>query len=113
MEEFFFRVLLQERLAVVLRSPWGGLVVAALLFGLMHAPGFYLRSASAQEGLGAHPTLAMAVGYSLVMTSLAGLFLGVLWMRTKNLAVLVIAHAATDFLPSLVPWVKTFHLGVG
>ncbi len=30
-EEFFFRVLLQERLAAVLRSPWGGLVVAAVL----------------------------------------------------------------------------------
>ena len=52
----------------------------------------------------------MAVGYSIVLTSLAGLFLGVLWMRTKNLAVVVIVHAATDFLPNLVPWVKSFHL---
>jgi uncharacterized protein len=109
-EEFFFRVLLQERLATVLRSPWAGLVVAAVLFGLAHAPGFYLRSASTQEGLGPHPSLLMAVGYSIVMTSLAGLFLGVLWIRTKNLAVLMIVHAATDFLPNLTDWVKTFHL---
>ncbi len=49
-EEFFFRVLIQERLSVVLRSPWAGLVVAAILFGLAHAPGYYLRSASTQEG---------------------------------------------------------------
>ena len=109
-EEFFFRVLLQERLAAVLRSPWGGLVVAAVLFGLVHAPGFYLRPAATQEALGSHPSLLMAVGYSIVLTSLAGLFLGVLWMRTKNLAVLVIVHAAGDLLPNLVPWVKAFHL---
>lgn len=109
-EEFFFRVLLQERLAIVLRSPWGGLIVAAVLFGLVHAPGFYLRPAATQEALGPHPTLAMAVGYSIVLTSLAGLFLGVLWMRTKNFAVLIIVHAAGDLLPNLVPWVKAFHL---
>jgi membrane protease YdiL (CAAX protease family) len=52
----------------------------------------------------------MAVGYSIVLPSLAGLFLGVLWMRTKNFAVLVIVHAAGDLLPNLVPWVKAFHL---
>jgi membrane protease YdiL (CAAX protease family) len=52
----------------------------------------------------------MAIGYSIVMTSLAGLFLGVLWMRTKNFAVVVIAHAATDLLPNLVPLVKAFRL---
>jgi membrane protease YdiL (CAAX protease family) len=109
-EEFFFRVLLQERLAEYLRSPWGGLVIAALLFGLVHAPGFYLRPAGTFEALGEHPTIAFAVGYSIVLSSLAGLFLGVLWMRTKNFAVMVIAHAATDFLPNLLPWIRTFHL---
>ena len=109
-EEFFFRVLLQERLAALLRSSWGGLVLAALLFGLVHAPGFYLRTAATQESLGAHPSLPMAIGYSIVLTSLAGLFLGVLWMRTKNFAVVVIAHAAADFLPNLVPWAKAFHM---
>jgi uncharacterized protein len=109
-EEFFFRMLLQERLAAVLRSPWGGLVIAAVLFGLVHAPGFYLRTAATQEPLGSHPSLFMAVGYSIVLTSLGGLFLGVLWMRTKNFAVLIIAHAAGDFLPNLIPWLKAFRL---
>jgi uncharacterized protein len=109
-EEFFFRALLQERLAAVLQSPRGGLVVAAVLFGLVHAPGLYLRPAATQEALGSHPPLLTAIGYSIVLTSLAGLFLGVLWMRTKNFAVLVIVHAAGDLLPNLVPWVKAFHL---
>jgi hypothetical protein len=31
-------------------------------------------------------------------------------MRTKNLAVLVICHAAGDLLPNLVPWARAFHL---
>lgn len=109
-EEFFFRVLLQERLAVWSGSAWGGLVVAALLFGLVHAPGFYLRPAATQEALGAHPSLLMAIGYSIVLTSLAGLFLGVLWMRTKNFAVVIIVHAAGDFLPNLLPLSRGFHL---
>jgi len=110
-EEFFFRALLQERLARVLRSGWGGLVVSALLFGLVHAPGLYLRPAATQEGIGSSPTLLLAVGYSVVMTSLGGLFLGVLWMRTRNLAAVVLVHAAGDFLPNLLPRMKAFHLG--
>jgi len=52
----------------------------------------------------------MAVGYSIVMTSLAGLFVGVLWLRTRNFAVVVLVHAAGDLLPNLVPWIRTFHL---
>lgn len=109
-EEFFFRVLLQERLSWSLRSPWGGLVIAALLFGLVHAPGFYLRPAATQEVLGAHPSVLLAIGYSIVLTSVAGLFLGVLWMRTRNFAVTAIVHAAGDLLPNLVPWMGSFHL---
>jgi uncharacterized protein len=109
-EEFFFRTLLQERLAAMLHSPWAGLVLAALLFGLVHAPGLYLRRAATQEAIGSHPTLLMAVGYSIVLTSLAALFLGILWMRTKNFAVVVLVHAAGDLLPNLVPWIKAFHL---
>ena len=31
-------------------------------------------------------------------------------LRTKNFAVVVIVHAAGDFLPNLVPWIKAFHL---
>lgn len=109
-EEFFFRAVLQERLAAYLRSSWGGLVVAALLFGLVHAPGLYLRTGATQEAIGPHPPLLLAIGYSIVLTSLAGLFLGVLWMRTRNLAVVAVVHAVGDLLPNLVPWMKAFHL---
>lgn len=110
-EEFFFRALLQSRLAAVLRSEWAGLLVAALLFGLVHAPGLYLRTAATLETIGPNPSVLEAMAYSVVITSLAGLFLGVLWLRTRNFAIVVLVHAAGDLLPGIVPFVKDFHLG--
>jgi membrane protease YdiL (CAAX protease family) len=109
-EEFFFRVLLQTRLSAVLRSELGGIVLMSLLFGLIHAPGMYLRTGVTQEGLSAHPSLLMAIGYSIVITSVAGFFLGVLWARTRNFLVLVLVHAATDLLPNTLPTLHAFHV---
>ncbi len=110
-EEFFFRALLQARLSAALRSEWTGLVAAALLFGLVHAPGFYLRPQATMEALGPHPSVVGAIAYSIALTSLAGLFLGVLWLRTRNFVVVVLVHAAGDLLPGIVPFVAAFHLG--
>jgi len=109
-EEFFFRVLLQSRLSAALRSELGGIVVMSLIFGLVHAPGLYLRTSVTQEGLAAHPSFLMAVGYSIVITSVAGFFLGVLWARTRNFLVLILVHAATDLLPNTLPTLRAFHL---
>jgi uncharacterized protein len=109
-EEFFFRVLLQARLTAVLRSELGGIVLMSLLFGLAHAPGLYLRSALTHEGLGAHPSLLMAVGYSIVVTSVTGFFLGVLWARTRNSAAVVLIHAAGDLLPNLLPMLHSLRV---
>lgn len=109
-EEFFFRVLLQSRLSRALRSELGGIVVMALLFGLAHAPGLYLRTGLTQEGLPAHPPLLMAIGYSIVITSVAGFFLGVLWARTRNFALVVAVHAMADLLPDLLPTLRSLQL---
>ena len=109
-EEFFFRVLLQSRLSAALRSELGGIVLMSLIFGLVHAPGLYLRTSMTQEGLPAHPSFLMAVGYSIVITSVAGFFLGVLWARTRNFLVIILLHAATDLLPNTLPTLRAFHL---
>jgi membrane protease YdiL (CAAX protease family) len=109
-EEFFFRVLLQSRLSAAMRSELGGIVVMSLIFGLVHAPGLYLRTSATQEGLASHPSLLMAVGYSIVITSVAGFFLGVLWWRTRNFLVLILVHAATDLLPNTLPTLRAFHI---
>ena len=109
-EEFFFRVLLQSRLSAVLKSKLGGIVLASLVFGLVHAPGLYLRSGATEEGLSANPSLLMAVGYSIVITSVAGFFLGVLWARTRNFLLLVLVHAAADLLPNTLPTLRASHI---
>jgi uncharacterized protein len=109
-EEFFFRVLLQTRLSVVLRSELGAIVLMSVIFGLAHAPGLYLRTGVTQEGLAPHPSLFMAIGYSIVITSVAGFFLGVLWARTRNFAVVVVVHAMGDLLPNLVPTLRSLRL---
>ena len=69
----------------------------------MHAPGLYLRRNLTQEGLPAHPSLLMAIGYSIVITSTAGFLFGVLWARTRNFAVIVVAHGMADLLPNILP----------
>lgn len=109
-EEFFFRVLLQTRLSAVLKSELGGIVLMSLIFGLAHAPGLYLRTGLTQEGLPLHPSLLMAAGYSIVIISVAGFFLGVLWARTRNFAVVVVVHAMGDLLPNVLPTLHSLRL---
>ncbi|HEX7944952.1 MAG TPA: CPBP family intramembrane glutamic endopeptidase, partial [Phenylobacterium sp.] len=49
-EEFLFRAVLQTRLAAVLRSEVGAIVIGALIFALAHAPGLYLRGNADVDG---------------------------------------------------------------
>ncbi|MEQ1755187.1 MAG: CPBP family intramembrane glutamic endopeptidase [Micropepsaceae bacterium] len=97
-EEFFFRALLQERLSAFLRSDIAGMIFMALIFGLVHAPGIVLRGAGVVEGLGANPDLITAMAYTVVVQSVAAFMFGILWLRTRNLLVVMLVHAATDLL---------------
>jgi len=107
-EEFFFRAVLQTRLSAWFRSEITGVVLMALIFGLAHAPGFIFRHAGVVEGLGANPSALDAVAYSIVTLSVGGIFFGVVWARTRNLFALILLHAATDLLPNLSDFVKTW-----
>jgi membrane protease YdiL (CAAX protease family) len=107
-EEGLFRAVLQTRLAGALRSEGAAIFAAALLFGLAHAPGLYLRGAYAMEGLSAPPTLGWAVAYSIAVISPAGFVFGVLWSRTRSFPLIVALHALTDLLPQLAPFLRTF-----
>ena len=107
-EEFLFRVVIQTRLAAWLRSETAGIVVMALLFGLAHAPGYYLRNAFAAEGSHAAPSLLMCVGYAVVVTSTTGFLFGVLWARTRSLVLVAALHALTDLLPNLADFIRTW-----
>ena len=109
-EEFFFRALLQSRLSAWFQSEITGIALMAMIFGLAHAPGFIFRHAGMVEGLGANPSALDAIAYSIVTLAVSGVFFGIIWARTKNLFALVLIHAATDLLPNLAGFVRTWGL---
>jgi membrane protease YdiL (CAAX protease family) len=106
-EEFFFRGLLQTRLAVWFNSEISGVALMALLFGLAHAPGFILRR-GLSEAIGENPSVIDAVAYAIVVLSISGIFFGIVWARTRNLIALMFIHAATDLLPNFKQFVSTW-----
>jgi membrane protease YdiL (CAAX protease family) len=74
-EEMLFRGFGQGALALWL-GPWLALLLASVLFGLLHAI-----------------TLTYAV-----LASLAGTYLGLVWIATDNLLTVILAHALYDFV---------------
>jgi membrane protease YdiL (CAAX protease family) len=108
-EEFFFRGLLQSRLSASLKSTTGGIIVSAIIFGLVHAPGLYLRGAGS-EGIEEQLPFSFFSAYTIVYMSTAGLFLGVIYNKTKNLWLVMAIHAAVDLLPNLDDFIHTWHI---
>src|SRR5262249_23928141 len=109
-EEFFFRALVQSRLAAWFKSEVSGVVLMSLVFGLAHAPGFIFRGAGMVEGLGANPTALEATAYSIVVLAVSGILFGVMWARTKSLMALMLLHAAGDLLPNFAEFVKVWQI---
>lgn len=106
-EEFFFRTLLQSRIAVLLRSPVAGIVISGLIFGLAHAPGLYLRGADS-EGISEQLPFGFWACYTVSAMSLAGIFLGIVWQRTRNIWLVMALHAVVDLLPNFGRFVHTW-----
>jgi len=109
-EEFFFRALVQSRLAAWFKSEVSGVVLMSLAFGLAHAPGFIFRGAGTVEGLGANPSALGATAYSIVVLAVSGILFGVMWARTKNLIALMLLHAAGDLLPNFADFVNVWQI---
>ena len=107
-EEFFFRGLVQSRLTVITKSETGGIILSGLSFALAHAPGFYLRGGGTLDNLGQHPSIFISLGYSIIVLSVLGFFLSIIWSRTKNLWLVMAIHAFGDLLPNLADFVKTW-----
>jgi membrane protease YdiL (CAAX protease family) len=107
-EEFFFRAVVQERLAAWFRSQVSGVALMALIFGLAHAPGFILRGAGLHEAIGTAPSPLDSLSYAIVVLSLSGIFFGIVWARTKNLFAVILIHASTDLLPNFKEFVQTW-----
>jgi membrane protease YdiL (CAAX protease family) len=90
-EEFFFRGVLQSRLAARLGSEWRGLLVASFLFGLLHLPMYYFSPFEPTHG-----NLVWTIANVIAEQTVAGLLLGVVWVRTRNLIAPVLLHAFID-----------------
>jgi len=108
-EEFFFRAVLQARLSLLLKSRTAGIVVSGLIFGLAHAPGLYLRGAGS-EGIEEQLPFIFFAAYTIVYMSIAGIFLGILYIRTKNLWLVIALHAMVDLIPNFSDFIHTWYL---
>lgn len=78
-EEFFFRGILQNVISRTLKSERAGLVIASVIFGLSH-----LHHAP-------YPNWKY-----VLMATIAGLFYGRAWMKTRSLVPGTLVHAAVD-----------------
>lgn len=92
-EEFLFRAFIQTRFSIVLKSKVGGILITALLFGLLHI----------EDIMRWYPGTTVAEAFCrafFVQTSL-GLIFGVLWERTRSLIPCVFLHSGIDGLNNL------------
>jgi membrane protease YdiL (CAAX protease family) len=103
-EEFLYRAVLQTRLGALLKSPAAGVAVTALLFGLAHAPGLYLRGGPGVDGWSHDPV--QVVAYTVATLSPVGVLFGVIYMRTKSLLLAVLLHGLIDVLPNLADFIR-------
>jgi membrane protease YdiL (CAAX protease family) len=87
-EEVFFRGIVQSRLSALFGSRERGLLVASLLFGLLHLP---LYNYSEFEPT--HGDFLWSLSAVIAEQAVFGVLLGVLWMRTRNLTAPVLVHA--------------------
>jgi membrane protease YdiL (CAAX protease family) len=86
-EEFLFRGLLQNLLSQAMKNQWAGLVVASIVFGfshIFHAP---------------FPNWKY-----VLLATIAGLFYGHCWIRTRSLLPGALVHALVD-----ISWHILFH----
>jgi membrane protease YdiL (CAAX protease family) len=88
-EEFFYRAYLQGHLAVVFRSRLTSLLLASLIFGLLHILG------RLEQGI------ATAFAFSMLNETVRGLLYGVVWERTRSLIVPTVLHAMENSMLGL------------
>ena len=109
-EEFFFRAVLQSRFSALLKSSAGGIAVSALIFGLAHDPGLYLRGFGETEGISEIMPFGFWAAYTICTMSVGGIFLGIIWNKTKNLYLVMGLHAMIDLIPNFSEFVHTWKL---
>jgi membrane protease YdiL (CAAX protease family) len=92
-EELFFRGIMQSRLAKVTGSEMRSCILVAFLFGIYHLPYAYFSPSWPTHG-----NIAWALSSVLTEQMITGLLLGVLWLRTHNIAAPILFHSMVNTL---------------
>lgn len=95
-EEFFFRGVLQTRLAARFRSHVIAVLGSSVFFGIYHLPYAYLNPRWPSHG-----DWAAAAGAAFGQAIPMGLILGTLYAKRPNLLACVLVHTMTNLLPAL------------
>jgi membrane protease YdiL (CAAX protease family) len=103
-EEFFFRGILQSRFAAYLGSEWRGLLIASFLFGLIHLPMYYYSPFEPTHG-----NLIWSISSIVTEQMVAGILLGIVWMRTHTLIAPVLLHGFINAMAMMA----VLKIGVG
>ena len=98
-EEFLFRGLLQSRLTAWFGSAAWSIVAMAVIFALVHVPGFYLRGGEAVAKQA--QTLPQIIALTIGAICPIALMFGVLWQRTRSFLLVVVVHGAVDAMPAV------------
>lgn len=104
-EEFFFRRILTSRIGAVTKSNAGGVLISAIIFGLIHAPGLFLRGAES-EGIEEALPFIFYLFYTLAYMAVGGVFLGILYNRTGSLFLVIFLHSCMDLIPNFNEFVE-------
>lgn len=98
-EEVIFRVLLLTALLDLGGSRFQAVFLSSVAFGLMHVPPALVQSVGSWPML-----LEAAAAYALPFLSLvaAGVFFGVLWLRSGSITLIVLAHAISNVGSTLI-----------
>lgn len=87
-EEFFFRVILQTRIEKLFNNAIDGVIISSIIFAIYHIPYRLLQNNSLTYG-----SLINTIFSVIAQQFLVGLFLGLVWRKTKNIYGIAIIHS--------------------
>lgn len=100
-EEIIFRVLLLTALLDLTRSRFHAVFLSGVTFGLGHAPLALMQPVVHGDWL-VLQYAAQAYAPAFLLQTVAGLVLGVVWMRTGSIGLVVVTHAIMNVGPTLL-----------
>jgi len=98
---FFFRSIMQSRLSIGLNTKFGGMAISLLLYGLAHLPLYMTYGIPDRHGVEQFPGLLMALAICIAVLATTGVFIAIIWRRSKNLWLVCALYASVSLLPEL------------